>query len=121
MLQGPQYAHLGVDVTAPQEVAFVPRACQQHFGSPTVHCLVNNAGVADPHMPARAETAAMVSHWRSVIDTNLTGGAIMECMAAPQGAGQGPAWRRQGDGPCLVGTLCMLCMLWPASFRADEG
>ena len=63
-----------LDIAAPQEVAFVARSCQQHFGTSAIHVLVNNAGNADPHMPQQAEAAA--AHWRSMIDTNLTGGSV---------------------------------------------
>lgn len=40
-------------------------------GSDVIHVLINNAGLADPHLPATAEAAA--ARWREVIDVNLTG------------------------------------------------
>lgn len=76
-----RYFHTVIDVAAAVEVSFVPNSCKQHFGSPTIHCLINNAGVADPHMPQAAEAA--VSHWRSVIDTNLSGAFLMSQACIP--------------------------------------
>lgn len=80
-LLGVGYAHVVLDIAAPQEVGFVPNACQKHFGSQAIHALVNNAGIADPHMPEAAEAA--VAHWRAVIDTNLTGAFLMSQTVVP--------------------------------------
>lgn len=36
-----RYFHTVIDVAAAVEVSFVPNSCKQHFGSPTIHCLIN--------------------------------------------------------------------------------
>ena len=97
---GPNYAHVVLDIAAPQEVAFVGRSCQQHFGSSAIHVLVNNAGNADPHMPQQAEAAA--AHWRSMIDTNLTGGSVGRRAGGSVSHPQASRW----VWCCLLACLC---------------
>lgn len=80
-LGGSEYAHVVLDISAPAEVAFVPRAVQQHFGAQDIHVLINCAAIADPHMPLKAEAA--LAHWRTVIDVNLTGAYMMSQAVAP--------------------------------------
>lgn len=84
-----------LDIAAPQEVAFVARSCQQHFGTSAIHVLVNNAGNADPHMPQQAEAAA--AHWRSMIDTNLTGEWVGGWRGQRPGAGWLPTLHHASD------------------------
>ncbi|PSC74545.1 oxidoreductase isoform B [Micractinium conductrix] len=76
-----RYKHTMLDISRPEEAGFVPAACEKNFGSQTVHVLINNAGIADPHMPTQAEAA--VQHWRVVIDTNLTGAFLMSLNVLP--------------------------------------
>ena len=94
------------------------RSCQQHFGTSAIHVLVNNAGNADPHMPQQAEAAA--AHWRSMIDTNLTGGWV--------GGVAGPAARcrvaanpasclRSSHLTCLLTQLLLPLPASPANLR----
>lgn len=78
---GQHYAHLVLDIGSSAEVGFVPREVSKHFGAPEIHVLVNNAGIADPHMPDTPEAA--VAHWRRVIDTNLTGAFLMTQTCLP--------------------------------------
>ncbi|PRW57640.1 oxidoreductase isoform A [Chlorella sorokiniana] len=78
---GQQYAHVVLDIGSSAEVGFVPREVTKHFGAPEIHVLVNNAGIADPHMPDTPEAA--VAHWRRVIDTNLTGAFLMSQACLP--------------------------------------
>ncbi|KAL4432571.1 hypothetical protein ABPG77_000508 [Micractinium sp. CCAP 211/92] len=80
-LGGSEYAHVVLDIAAPAEVSFVPRAVQQHFGAQHVHVLVNCAAIADPHMPLKPEAA--LAHWRTVIDVNLSGAYMMSQAVAP--------------------------------------
>ncbi|GAB4821152.1 hypothetical protein N2152v2_008198 [Parachlorella kessleri] len=67
-----RYRHVVVDISNPAEVAFLPKALHKHFGDHhiLVDCLVNNAGIADPHLPQDGD---VIDRWRQVIDVNLTG------------------------------------------------
>jgi hypothetical protein len=64
----------------PLDVGLLPALlpCLSPHRFTSTHCCCS-AGVADPHMPQAAEAA--VSHWRSVIDTNLSGGSgsVLSC------------------------------------------
>ncbi|KAL4436841.1 hypothetical protein ABPG75_003980 [Micractinium tetrahymenae] len=80
-LGGSEYAHVVLDIAAPAEVGFVPRAVQQHFGSQDIHVLINCAAIADPHMPHKPDAA--LAHWRTVIDVNLTGAYMMSQAVIP--------------------------------------
>lgn len=58
-----------IDITNAEQTRSLAKAVSSMKCGVTV--LINNAGIADPYMPAGP--ADRVSHWNKVISTNLTG------------------------------------------------
>lgn len=78
-----RYHHLVADIASEAEAAAIPATLQAHFGSSTVHAVINNAGIADPSVPDDPALALAAARWRAVIETNLTGAYIVSSALVP--------------------------------------
>jgi NAD(P)-dependent dehydrogenase (short-subunit alcohol dehydrogenase family) len=70
---------LQVDVSSESDVQAAMREVTDRFGRLDV--LVNNAGIADPHVPDLEQLS--LEHWRRILDTNLTGMFLCTKYALP--------------------------------------
>jgi NAD(P)-dependent dehydrogenase (short-subunit alcohol dehydrogenase family) len=70
---------LHVDVSSEDDVRGAMREITERHGR--LDTLVNNAGVADPHVPDLEQLS--LEHWRRILDTNLTGMFLCTKYALP--------------------------------------
>jgi NAD(P)-dependent dehydrogenase (short-subunit alcohol dehydrogenase family) len=70
---------LRVDVSSEHDVEAGMREVTNRYGR--LDTLVNNAGIADPHVPDLAQLS--LEHWRRILDTNLTGMFLCTKYALP--------------------------------------
>jgi NAD(P)-dependent dehydrogenase (short-subunit alcohol dehydrogenase family) len=70
---------LRVDVSSEADVSGAMREVTDRHGRLDV--LVNNAGIADPHVPDLEQLS--LEHWRRILDTNLTGMFLCTKYALP--------------------------------------
>jgi NAD(P)-dependent dehydrogenase (short-subunit alcohol dehydrogenase family) len=70
---------LQVDVSSEPEVRKALEDVGNRYG--TLDVLVNNAGIADPHVPDLEQLS--LDHWRRILDTNLTGMFLCTKYALP--------------------------------------
>lgn len=73
------YRHLVVDISQQSEINFLSQEVQKQFGAEArVDVLVNNAGVADPHLPQN--DVELVERFNKILAVNLSGRTGLDAM-----------------------------------------